>query len=169
MERRIAPATTAAASELLTQVPALVDESIRRSLRAPQLENWKGFVSAAVVAPDDSTTAPEPRAEAVLVVELSPEERDAKFQRPVEIRDGADADEVTFQVKAESDTAFVKTEIQAVRVSRTAGDHARFDVVIPSDGAPYRIYVQVIQLNRVIQILPVDAAVSVEAEVKATS
>jgi hypothetical protein len=165
IERRVAPGTAAVASDVLTQVPTVVDESIRRSLRAPQLENWKGFVSAVVVPPDDLAAPLRPQAGAVLVVELSPEPGEADFQKTVEIRDGVDADEVTFQVKAESDAAFVRTETQPVRVSRTAGDHARFDFVAPREPGPHRIYVQVIQLNRVIQILPVDVEVKIEAEV----
>jgi hypothetical protein len=148
-------------------VKEAVEESVRTSLRGPELAKWRGFVAITVAPPgggartsESEDALPSLRAgeAAELRVAFAPTETGSPFERLIDIREGIDARTVTFKVRASSDTIDL-SEDRRVEVPVGGSLSSAFVFTAPSRVGTHRLWVRVAQRNRIVQVVPVDVSV----------
>jgi hypothetical protein len=138
-----------------------IDESVRSSLVGPQLAKWTGFV--AVSLPNNPTRDGQPIVAAGelldLEVHFGPDETGGSFERIIDIQDGVKAPEVSFQVRADSDAVAAASEEHTVQVAVGGNKSTLLQLLTPNTPGDHRIWVRVSQLNRIVQLVPIDIRV----------
>jgi hypothetical protein len=138
-----------------------VEESIRTSLLGPRLVNWSGFVSVSIDDHPANGDRPvvSPGESLYLQVAFSPRPTGASFEREIDIRDGVDAPEVTFRVRADSDAVAAASEEGQVDLRADGEATIPLRLLGPKAPGNHQIWVRVTQLNRIVQMVPVDILV----------
>jgi hypothetical protein len=138
-----------------------VEETVRSSLLGSQLAKWTGFVSVSLGDAYFADGLPIVSAGDLLElnVQFTPHETGQPFERVIDIGDGVEAAEATFRVRADCDT--VATPSQEDEVVVAAGGKAAVVLRMnsPTVAGEHRIWVRVSQLNRIIQLVPLDVRV----------
>ena len=142
---------------------------IKGILIVPDLDNYEGYVCAKVIA-DGVEMAPDSETGLVyatnkgilhLGIWFQPDPPVSGLSGAVDILDGQDADEVSFQVLIKSDTLDFDPPKSTFTLRR--GDEAsihRFAFGVTEGSEEHRIWVEVFQKNRFIQCLPIGLRLS---------
>jgi hypothetical protein len=140
----------------------VVSDEIKSLLLGPVLDNYEGFVCAEFTVQgtriDDNSEKNLPifkkGQDGCLVVWLQPGMPEDVVADPVDILDGQDSGEATYQVKLESDTVGFKLSNQTVTVRNgESSTREEFSFIAPEESGEHSILIQVLQKNRLIQIL----------------
>jgi hypothetical protein len=149
------------AEEVAERIPVAVEESVRATLLGPVLARWHGFVSVSI---DGSETADgalrlEPLERAELTIRFGQEETGGPFERPIDIREGEEAREVTFTLRLDSDTVSVHYPEQPLAVPAKGTAELSMSLTAPKASGSHQLWLRVSQRNRVVQMVPFELEV----------
>jgi len=147
---------------LENRLPETASEALRSVLTAPRLTNWCGFVHVEVPGTGgDQRPVMAPGARGTVRVAFSQQDTGFGGERPIDIRNGEDAEEVTFRLIPTSDQ--VHFDADAVEIAVKTNGAAELPFTAPSDPGTHRLWVQVRQGGRTVQVVPAKIDVKKEA------
>ena len=154
----VEPDTSLSTEQVADRIPAAVEESVRATLLGPVLARWHGFVSVSITGHE--TTEGEsrlpPLEQTELTITFGQKETRSVFERPINIREGEEAPEVSFMLRLDSDTVSLTDSRATVAVKAEGTASTRMSFTTPRATGSHRVWLRVSQRNRVVQIVPIE-------------
>ena len=147
--------------DLVDEIDKRIGERIENLLRGPVLDNYRGFVCARFT---NETSPLQAGQGGELEVWLQPERPAEEVPaEAIDIRDGRDFEQATFEIALDSDDIKFKPRRLTLTVQPDeASSRLFFPFVAPAKAGEHKVWVQVFQKNRLIQV--VEATIQVEAK-----
>jgi hypothetical protein len=151
--------TGSSAAEIRGVVEKAVYDSLDASRTEPALANWSGQIGVRIVAQDGNIPSSlRPGQPYQLVVAFGRDLTDEFERRNIDVRGGRHADPVAFELLLDSDKVLMPVDGQQVEVPVDGGlTTRRYSFSAPSEPGEFRLWVQVLQLNRVLQVVTLTA------------
>jgi hypothetical protein len=140
------------------QIRAAMTEVLDAARAEDPRVDYKGYVTAWLQTPDgDRVAEPDPGQKLSLAVSFGGEvPGDGERGRRVEIRGGVQAQSVPFTLAFDSSTIRLPPFEHDVIVDRDARETFTFEADLPRQAGHHRVWIQILQHRRVIQVLPLE-------------
>lgn len=158
--------------EDLNSIAGIVGQ-IKNLLTGPVLDNYQGFVCALITGDDSHEVGLNDRGTPVveadtpyrIVVWLHPDRGSSKFAEQIDIHNGQDSDVVNFEIALDCDTVKFSPRHQPVDAApEEESRRISFDFTAPKSAGTHNIWVQVLQKNRLIQVVQLAMEVKQKGE-----
>jgi hypothetical protein len=130
-----------------------VEQLIESKVRGPVLGNYTGFLSVAFVDSSDHPIEEADQGQACfLLVGLAKQPAASMRSEPVDLRGGADLNEVAFKISVDANDFVFPKDRGELFVPRRGGANTRFKAFAPREPGNHAVFVQLFQKTRLIQV-----------------